>query len=132
MTLSALQCISFGLYFPSSQLLSKVLKLPLLQPSRYWLYCHCLFDYPLSPPYFHQLLLHFCYMVIYQRPMLELLSPMAVMLEGLGFNLCVAPFLNVCVPNLPQRVKSRECQRWSELGWRCHTRVGQRGTELGS
>ena len=23
-----------------------------------------------------------------------LLSPLAVMLEGLGFNLCVAPFLN--------------------------------------
>ena len=21
---------------------------------------------------------------------------------GLGFNLCVAPFLNICVPNLPQ------------------------------
>ena len=33
---------------------------------------------------------------------MELLSLMAVMLEGLGFNLCVAPFLNVCVPNLPQ------------------------------
>ena len=33
---------------------------------------------------------------------MELLSPMAVMLEGLGFNLCVASFLNVCVPNLPQ------------------------------
>ena len=31
-----------------------------------------------------------------------LLSLMAVMSEGLGFNLCVAPFLNVCVPNLPQ------------------------------
>ena len=30
------------------------------------------------------------------------ISPMAVMLEGLGFNLCVVPFLNVCVPNLPQ------------------------------
>ena len=29
---------------------------------------------------------------------------MAVMLEGLGFNLCVAPFLNVCVLNLSQRV----------------------------
>ena len=27
---------------------------------------------------------------------------MAVMLEGLGFNLCVAPFLNICVLNLPQ------------------------------
>ena len=35
--------------------------------------------------------------------MTELLSPMAVMSEGLGFNLCVVPFLNVCVPNLPQR-----------------------------
>ena len=34
--------------------------------------------------------------------MTELLSPMMVMLEGLNFNLCVAPFLNVCVPNLPQ------------------------------
>ena len=33
---------------------------------------------------------------------MELLSLMAVMSEGLGFNLCVAPFLNICVPNLPQ------------------------------
>ena len=33
----------------------------------------------------------------YQRPTTELLSPMVVMSEGLGFNLCVAPFLNVCV-----------------------------------
>ena len=32
-----------------------------------------------------------CYMVIYQRLMTELLSPMAVMSEGLGFNLCVVP-----------------------------------------
>ena len=37
--------------------------------------------------------------MIYQRPTTELLSPMAVMLEGLGFNLCVAPFPNVYVPN---------------------------------
>ena len=29
---------------------------------------------------------------------------MAVMLEGLGFNLCVAPFLNVCVLDLSWRV----------------------------
>ena len=50
---------------------------------------------------------------------MELLSPMAVMFEGLGFNLCVVPFLNVCVPNLPQGVKDGECQRWSEVGWRC-------------
>ena len=35
----------------------------------------------------------------YWRLMTELLSPMAVMSEGLGFNLCVAPFLNVCVLN---------------------------------
>ena len=28
---------------------------------------------------------------------------MVVMLEGLGFNLCVAPFLNVCLLNLSQR-----------------------------
>ena len=32
---------------------------------------------------------------------MELLSPM---LEGLGFNLCVAPFLNICVLNLSRRV----------------------------
>ena len=36
---------------------------------------------------------------------MELLSPMAVMSAGLGFNLCVAPFLNVCVLNLSQRVR---------------------------
>ena len=36
---------------------------------------------------------------------MELLSPMVVMLEGLGFNLCVAPFLNVCVLNLSRRVR---------------------------
>ena len=35
---------------------------------------------------------------------MELLSLMAVMSEGLGFNLCVAPFLNICVLNLSQRV----------------------------
>ena len=55
-----------------------------------------------------------CYGVIYQRPLMELLSLMVVMLEGLGFNLCVAPFLNICVPNLPWGVKDGECQRWSE------------------
>ena len=65
-----------------------------------------------------------CYMVIYWRLTMKLLSPMVVMSEGLGFNLCVAPFLNVCVPNLPQGVGSRECWRWLELGQRCHTRVG--------
>ena len=37
---------------------------------------------------------------------MELLSLMAVMLEGLGFNLCVAPFLNVCVLNLSWRVRA--------------------------
>ena len=47
--------------------------------------------------------------------MTELLSLMAVMSEGLGFNLCVVPFLNICVPNLPKGVKDGECQRWSEL-----------------
>ena len=66
----------------------------------------------------------YCYRLRYQRPMMELLSLTAVMSEGLGFNLCVAPFLNICVPNLPQGVKDRECQRWLELGWRCHPRVG--------
>ena len=59
---------------------------------------------------------------------MELLSPMVVMSEGLDFNLCVVPFLNVCVLNLPQRVGSGECQRWSEFGQRCHTRVGWRET----
>ena len=44
----------------------------------------------------------YCYGLGYQRPTMELLSLMAVMSEGLGFNLCVAPFLNICVPNLPQ------------------------------
>ena len=42
---------------------------------------------------------------------MELLSLMVVMLEGLGFNLCVAPFLNICVPNLPQG----QGQRMSEM-----------------
>ena len=59
--------------------------------------------------------------------MTELLSPMAVMSEGLGFNLCVAPFLNICVPNLPWGVKDRECWRWLELGQRCHTSVRMKG-----
>ena len=31
---------------------------------------------------------------------------MAVMSEGLGFNLCVAPFLNVYVLNLSWRVRA--------------------------
>ena len=63
---------------------------------------------------------------------MELLSPMAVMLEGLGFNLCVAPFLNVCVLNFVSGGWSGRCQRWSELGWRCHTSVGWEGTKVGS
>ena len=37
-----------------------------------------------------------------------MLSPMAVMSEGLGFNLGVAPFLNVCVLNLSQRVGAED------------------------
>ena len=36
---------------------------------------------------------------------MELLSPMVVMSEGLGFNLYVVPFLNVCVLNLSRRVR---------------------------
>ena len=40
--------------------------------------------------------------------MTELLSPMAVMSEGLGFNLCVAPFLNICVLNLTWRVGAED------------------------
>ena len=47
----------------------------------------------------------------YQRLTTELLSLMAVMSEGLGFNLCVAPFLNICVLNLSWRVGSRRCWR---------------------
>ena len=46
---------------------------------------------------------------------MELLSPLAVMSEGLGFNLCVAPFLNVCVLNLSWRVGAEDVgggQRW--------------------
>ena len=43
-----------------------------------------------------------CYKLGCQRLMMELLGLMVVMLEGLGFNLCVVPFLNICVPNLPQ------------------------------
>ena len=39
---------------------------------------------------------------------MELLSPKAVMSEGLGFNLCVAPFLNVCVLNLTRRVRAED------------------------
>ena len=39
---------------------------------------------------------------------MELLSLMAVMSEGLGFNLCVAPFLNICVLNLSQRVGAED------------------------
>ena len=30
------------------------------------------------------------------------------MSEGLGFNLCVAPFLNICVLNLTQRVGAKD------------------------
>ena len=47
----------------------------------------------------------------YWRPMMELLSLMVVMSEGLGFNLCVVPFLNICVLNLSQRVGSGRCWR---------------------
>ena len=48
---------------------------------------------------------------------MELLSPMAVMSERLGFNLCVAPFLNVCVLNLSQRVRAEDVRGgWSWVG----------------
>ena len=65
----------------------------------------------------------------YRGPTMELLSLMAVMSEGLGFNLCVAPFLNVCVLNLSWRVGSGRCQRWLELGQRW-LELGQR-TKVG-
>ena len=46
--------------------------------------------------------------------MTELLSLMAVMSEGLGFNLCVAPFLNICVLNLTWRVGAEDVRGgWS-------------------
>ena len=48
---------------------------------------------------------------------MELLSPMAVMSEGLGFNLCVAPFLNVGVLNLSWRVRAEDVRGgWSWVG----------------
>ena len=37
-----------------------------------------------------------------------MLSPMAVMSEELGFNLCVAPFLKVCILNLSQKVGAED------------------------
>ena len=51
---------------------------------------------------------------------MELQSLMAVMSEGLGFNLCVVPFLNICVPNLPQ----------GGQGWRMSEVVGVRSEVL--
>ena len=42
---------------------------------------------------------------------------MAVMSEGLGFNLCVTPFLNICVLNLSRRVGVEEVGvGWSWVG----------------
>ena len=39
------------------------------------------------------------------------------MSEGLGFNLCVAPFLNVCVLNLSWRVGAEDVGGgWSWVG----------------
>ena len=60
---------------------------------------------------------------------MELLSPTVVMSEGLDSNLCVVPFLNVCVLNLLQRVRDGVCWRWLEFSQRCHTRVEWRKTE---
>ena len=48
---------------------------------------------------------------------MELLSPMVVMSEGLGFNLCVVPFLNVCVLNLSWGVRAEDVRgSWSWVG----------------
>ena len=48
---------------------------------------------------------------------MELLSPMVVMSEGLGFNLCVAPFLNVCIPNYLRRSRTENVGGgWSLVG----------------
>ena len=52
-------------------------------------------------------------------------SPMADVVGGLGFNLCVAPFLNICVHNLPQRSRAEIGQKLPELGHRCGTRGGK-------
>ena len=52
--------------------------------------------------------------------------------RGTWLQLMCCTFLNIYVLNLPQRVGSGECQRWSELGWRCRTRVGWRETKSGS
>ena len=42
---------------------------------------------------------------------------MVVMLEGLGFNLCVAPFLNVRVLNLSWKVRAEDVGGgWSWVG----------------
>ena len=39
------------------------------------------------------------------------------MSEGLGFNLCVAPFLNICVLNLTRRVGVEDVRGgWSWVG----------------
>ena len=49
--------------------------------------------------------------------MTELLSLLVVMSEGLGFNLCVAPFLNICVLNLSWRVGAEDVGGgWSWVG----------------
>ena len=40
-----------------------------------------------------------------RRLMTELLSLLVVMSEGLGFNLCVAPFQNICVLDLSWRIR---------------------------
>ena len=60
---------------------------------------------------------------------MELLNPLAVLLEGLSFNLCVAPFLNVCVLDFTSGLRMEIGQRLLELGWRCHTRDGQEKTK---
>ena len=80
-----------------------------MQPSHYCLWKHHIV-------YEWWAMLWPCYGVIYQGLTTELLSLMVVMLEGLGFNLCVAPFLNICVPDLPQ----------GGQGWRMSEVVGVR------
>ena len=49
---------------------------------------------------------------------------MVVLLEGLGFNLCVAPFLNTCVPNLPQGWGQRLVRGCQSLVGGCWSLVG--------
>ena len=61
---------------------------------------------------------------------MELLSPMVVMSEGLGFNLCVVLFLKICVLNLPQGLGQSWVTGCQSLVRGCQSLV--RGAMLGT